>query len=123
MTLLAQIQRIAEIEFSPILAETHRSESKLRLYLRDGSFVDIWVSEKLPHRFGFHWERTHLDQTVYRYDNFPDAFWRGIETFPYHFHNGSQANVELSSFPTEVLPGFRAFMNFVAARVPSTDPL
>lgn len=114
MTALQQIRRIAEIEFAPLISTAQPLGSKLRLFIRDGSFVDIWVAERLPNRFGFHWERGHLDGTLFRYDNFPDTLWRNLETFPFHFHNGSQEKVESSMFPTDLLAGFRAFMTFLA---------
>ena len=117
MTALHQIRRIAEVEFSHLLNDVQPIGSKLRLFIRDGSLVDVWVAEKVPGRFGFHWERGHIDGTLYRYDNFPDALWRTLETFPYHFHNGSQEKVEASIFPTELLAGFRAFMTFLSSRL------
>ena len=117
MTALHQIRRIAEVEFSHLLTDVQPFGSKLRVFIRDGSFVDVWVSEKVAARFGFHWDRGHLDGTLYRYDNFPDALWQTLETFPYHFHNGSQDKVEASTFPTDLLPAFRAFMTFLASRL------
>ena len=35
---------------------------------------------RLKNRFDFHWERTHIDKTIYRYDNFPDAKFKKIKT-------------------------------------------
>ena len=117
MTLLDELTRIAEVEFSAIVTGAQAVEPKRRIFLSDGSFVDVWVSLRLPDRFGFHWERRHLDGTVYRYDNFPDVEWRMVPTFPHHFHDGSDSRVVSSPFPSDTREGFRAFLAFVAARL------
>lgn len=117
MTLLDELTRIAEVEFSAVVIGVQVMEPKRRIFLRDGSFVDVWVSVKLAERFGFHWERRHLDGTFFRYDNFPDPEWRRVATFPYHFHEGSDNQVVPSSFPPSVRDGFRAFMAFVESRL------
>ncbi len=46
-----------------------------------------------------------------------DIKWQSVATFPYHFHNSSQDNVESSPFPLKILEGFRAFMNFVNSKL------
>ena len=118
MTSLDELCRIAEVEFAHIVVGTQGLEAKRRLFIRDGSFVDVWVSSKLPGRFGFHWERTHLDGTFFRYDNFPDPAWRAVETFPHHFHDGSLDRVISAPFPPGIAEGFRAFMTFLSSRLP-----
>ncbi|MDI9607601.1 MAG: DUF6516 family protein [Atribacterota bacterium] len=115
MVLLDNLARIAEIEFSDIVDATEIMETKLRIMLLDGGFVDVWLSKKLANRFGFHWEHKVTDLS-YRYDNFPDAKWSNISTFPYHFHDGSQDNVvDSSRFARDIVEGFRDFMNWVRA--------
>ena len=117
MSSLQQLGRIAEIEFAAIVVQTDTLGSKLRLLLIDDSYVDVWISRKLDGRFGFHWERRHLDGHMYRYDNFPDANWSIIPTFPFHFHDGSQSNVIAAPFIPEPEQGFRDFMAFVQQRI------
>jgi hypothetical protein len=95
---LDQLRRIAEVEFADIVVQTDTLGSKLRVLRTDTSFVDVWVSRKLSGRFGFHWERRHLDGHIYRYDNFPDTHWGAIPTFPLHFHDGNQGNVIAAPF-------------------------
>lgn len=113
MVLLDNLARIAEIEFSDIVDATEIMETKLRIMLLDGGFVDVWLSEKLANRFGFHWEHKVTDLS-YRYDNFPDTKWSNVSTFPYHFHDGSQDNVvDSSRFARDIVEGFRDFMNWV----------
>jgi Family of unknown function (DUF6516) len=113
MPTLHDIQHIAEIEFNEIVIDGQLLGDKLRLFLLDSSYIDLWLSRKLKDRFGFHWERRHLDGTLYRYDNFPDTDWNMVATYPYHFHNGSQKNVEASPFAQGILDGFCDFMHFV----------
>jgi len=105
MTTLAELRRIAEVEFSTVVACTDILSEKLRIVLVDNSFVDVWLSRKLANRFGFHWERRHLDGTIYRYDNFPDVAWREVPTYPAHFHEGAQEHVNRRSVQPGARPG------------------
>jgi len=114
---LEQLRRIAEIEFAEIVVQSDRLGSKLRILLTDTSFVDVWVSRKLSGRFGFHWERRHLDGHIYRYDNFPDTNWNAVPTFPLHFHDGDQGIVAAAPFASNLEQGFREFMTFVQERI------
>jgi hypothetical protein len=107
------LRRIAEVEFAAIVVQTDCLESKLRVLLTDGGYVDVWVARKLSGRFGFHWERRHLDGRIYRYDNFPDTNWSGVATFPFHFHDGDQDTVIAAPFAATLEQGFREFMAFV----------
>ena len=86
----------------------------------DGSFVDVWFSLKVPGRFSYHWERRHIDGTMYRHDNFPDINWQRVSTFPKHFHNGSHDAVEESNIDDNPGAGLRQFMEFVRFRLVST---
>ena len=107
-----RLARIARVEFAAIVTQTDPLGAKLRIHLIDESYIDVYVSRKLTHRFGFHWERGHIDGTIYRYDSFPDTNWSTVATFPYHFHDGAQENVVAAPFPTEPEPAFRAFLRF-----------
>jgi len=110
---LERLRRIAEVEFAAIVVQADVLGSKLRVLLTDTSYMDVWASRKLSGRFGFHWERRHLDERFYRYDNFPDTNWSGVSTFPYHFHDGDQNMVVASPFALDLEQGFREFMAFV----------
>lgn len=121
MISLEDLARIAEIEFSDIVDNAEMMDAKLRIMLADGSFVDVWLSKKLAGRFGFHWEHKAAG-LFYRYDNFPDTNWRHISTFPYHFHNGSQDNVNDSSqFKQDIAGAFRDFMNWIRSKLRGED--
>ena len=119
MSSLDQLCRIAEVEFADIVVQTDVLGSKLRVLLTDTSYVDVWVSRKLSGRFGFHWERRHLDGRIYRHDNFPDTNWSTFPTFPQHFHDGDQSNVIASPFTENLEQGFREFMAFVQQKIGS----
>ena len=111
------LQIIAEVEFGEILKSLFFVDYKMRLVLIDDSFIDVIISQKLHDKFSFHWETKDTAGTIYRYDNFPDINWKNVSTFPYHFHNGRQNNVVASPFPTDIIDGFRSFMNFVKERI------
>lgn len=109
---LNELQRIAQIEFPDLIGDSEILGEKLRLYITDNSFIDVWVARKREGRFGFHWERRHLDGAIYRYDNFPDVEWQRVDTYPYHFHSGSQENVVAAPFSQEIRTAFREFLRF-----------
>jgi hypothetical protein len=117
LTSLDLLGRIAEIEFAGIVVQTDLIGSKLRVLLIDGSYLDVWSSRKLEGRFGFHWERRHLDGGIYRYDNFPDTNWADVPTFPFHVHDGDQNTVIATPFAQSVEQGFREFMAFVQKKI------
>lgn len=109
--------RIAEIEFSEIVVDSALLGEKLRLFIKDSSYIDIWLSQTLTGRFGIHWERRHLDNTFYRYDNFPDTAWHSVDTYPRHFHNGSQETVEKAPFSPDLTEGLREFLRFAVEKM------
>lgn len=117
MSSLAQLLRIAEVEFAAIVVQADVLGANLRVLLTDTSYVDVWLSRTLSGRFGFHWERRHLDGRIYRYDNFPDTDWSSVWTFPAHFHDGDQDTVVAAPFSVTSEQGFREFMAFVQEQV------
>jgi hypothetical protein len=96
--------------------------NELRIFLIDGSFVDLWFSLKLRDRYSFHWERRVIDGTIYRHDNAPHRRWQSVATFPRHFHNGSELHVtesQISEVPEEAL---REFLSFVRNIMKAPSP-
>lgn len=111
---LNKLRRVIAVEYHDILAEagTDIFYDKIRAYIVDGSLIDVWFSKKVPGRFSYHWERRHIDGRIYRHDNFPDPRWKDVSTFPKHFHNGSQRQVQESSIDDDPVTGLRQFMDF-----------
>ena len=117
MEKFAALARIAEIEFSDIVLSTQDLGSKLRIYLKDTSFIDLFLTTKLQtRRFSIHWERRHIDMNIFRLDNTPDKKWKKVKTFPLHFHNGTYDNVNVPPFlvnrQNSLHTLFRKFLQF-----------
>jgi len=116
----AKLAEIALQEFSDVIT---RSETlgrraaaplKLRLYVRDGTFVDIWLSPDLK-RYAYHWEQRAKRGLFYRHDNAPDH--PSIITFPKHFHNGDEHTVEESHISNDPETAVREFLTFIRQKL------
>ena len=114
---LESLGRLAEVEFLDIVRSTAVIESKLRVTLIDGSYIDFWWSEEVSGRFAYHWERTQIDGTVYRHDNIPHLRWRTVASFPRHFHAGTQQTVTESDISENPEQGLRQFLQFAAGMI------
>lgn len=115
---IRRLRQIAEIEFADIVVEAFSPDvNELRIFLVDGSFVDVWFSLKLERRYSDHWERRAIDGTIYRHDNAPHKRWEGVETFPHHFHDGSEENVRESHISDEPEQALRDFLEFVRRKI------
>ena len=102
----SHIKEIALSDFADIVEGTVVIEGKLRILLKDESFVDVWLSAKKKGVYAYHWERKNIDGTIYRYNNLPDKEAKKLQTFPKHFHNKTQENVvesDLSDNPEEAI--------------------
>lgn len=112
-----KLQRQVLQEFTDIVedAEVVISESgrpkKLRIYLIEGTFIDIWFSS-LTESYSYHWERKEIDGSLYRHDNAPHSRWSYVSSFPAHFHNGSEENVVESNLPKAPEEAVSAFLKF-----------
>lgn len=92
-----RLAQLAITNFSDIVQGTQEIEGKLRILMLDGSFVDVWLSEKKKGVYAFHWERRAIDGTIYRHNNLPDKDARRLKTFPKHFHFKSEKNIRESN--------------------------
>lgn len=107
------LRRVVEVEFADIILQTYSPDiNELRIILKDGSFIDVWFSLKLHGRYSYHWERRAVDGTLYRHDNAPHRRWEYVDTFPKHFHDGSEEAVVESALPSEPGGGFTEFSLF-----------
>ena len=71
-----------------------------------GGFIDVWLSIKKKGVYAYHWERGNIEEAIYRYNNLPDKEAKKLKTYPKHFHNKTEANVEesnLSDTPEEAI--------------------
>ena len=102
----SRLARLAASDFADIVDGTSIIEGKLRLFLKDRSFIDIWLSVKKKGVYAYHWERRDVDRTIYRHNNLPDREARKLKTYPRHFHNRTEKNIvesNLSDKPEEAL--------------------
>ncbi|MGQ9570293.1 MAG: toxin-antitoxin system TumE family protein [Thermodesulfovibrionales bacterium] len=100
------LKEIALSDFADIVEGTVVIEGKLRILLKDESFVDVWLSVKKKGVYAYHWERKNIDGTIYRYNNLPDKEAKKLQTYPKHFHNKTEENVvesDLSNNPEEAI--------------------
>ena len=119
MARLEDLKRIAEVEFADIVKSSILIDHKMRIILKDNSFLDVYLSQRLTDKFGFHWECMDESRTFYRYDNFPDRRYQNITTYPFHFHAGSHNLIEPSPFPSAPIDGFRALLEFIRIKLKS----
>ncbi len=111
---LTEARRVIENQFLDIVQDIFLpSEEKLRIILKDKSFVDIRISQKAKNRFDFHWERRHIDKTFFRFDNFPDTRFKKLKTFPHHLHFKKENKVIESKFRKSFPFILIDFMEFV----------
>ena len=114
---LERLARLAVSEFPEIVVSTAIIRTKLRIVLQDGSYIDFWWSIRTRGRFAYHWERTLVDGTIYRHDNIPHIRWRGVASFPKHYHDGAQLNVTDSDISENPEQGLRQFLQFAAEMI------
>ena len=108
-----RIKGNVERRFSDILKSSELIQGtagrirKLRLYLIDNTFVDIWYSP--DGSYSYHWEQRAIRNAIYRHDNAPHERWRNVATFPKHCHDGDQLNVTESLPPESSCASSRYF--------------
>jgi len=119
-TIYSALKAIALNEFADVIVSARiifsptNDPLKLRLDIADGSLLDIFIS--VSGRYSYHWERRLTPQgDLYRHDNAPHDKWRYVETFPRHFHDGSEINVVesyISDDPEEAIRDFLVFARY-----------
>lgn len=112
----AVIERIALTEFADVVTGVRRigrranTILKLRLLIRDSTFVDVWLSPT-GSDYAYHWEQRAQRGCLHRHDNAPDH--PHIATYPKHCHNGDEATVQESFIPDDQAAAIRYFLSFV----------
>lgn len=85
---------------------------KLRLFIADGSLMDIFISSS--GRYSYHWDRQLTAKgDIYRHDNAPHMKWQHVSTFPKHFHYGNESTVIESVISDNPEQAIREFLVFV----------
>jgi hypothetical protein len=116
-----RIKSNVELRFSDILKSAELIQGtagrirKLRLYLIDNTFVDIWYSP--DGSYSYHWEQRSIRNDIYRHDNAPHKKWRSVSTFPKHCHDGNQQNVTESFLPDNSENAVEEFLRLVRERM------
>jgi hypothetical protein len=109
------LEKIAKAEFSDIVKNTSliggrsAQPNKLRLFLTDGSFLDVWLSDE--NDYSFHWEQRAVRGLIHRWDNAPDH--PDVKTFPHHFHDGKENNVMSCYLDFDMISAFKEVLGFI----------
>ena len=111
---LSALKQFVLTNFADIVEEAALVDiTEMRVFLADTSFLDVWYSPRNKNKYSYHWERQHLDGTIYRHDNAPHARWQYVVTFSKHFHSGTEHHVvesHISVIPEEALFSFLTFI-------------
>jgi len=111
------IVEVVRSDFSDIAVDvqlrftTSGAVERLRIFLLDESFVDVWLSRS--GKYSYHWEQRHVRGLIHRHDNAPHDKWKEIKTFPKHFHDGSEDNVKESNIADDPPSAINYFLTFV----------
>ena len=112
---------IAKEEFRDIVVSTKfiggkaAAPNKLRIHFKDGSFLDVWLSREGD--YSYHWEHRAQRGLIYRWDNAPDH--PELNTFPMHFHDGSDKNVKESKLIQNPEKAIKNVLRFVREKLTS----
>ncbi|OGR84370.1 MAG: hypothetical protein A2901_07155 [Elusimicrobia bacterium RIFCSPLOWO2_01_FULL_54_10] len=112
------LERIARREFgdilraSMLLGKRSQGSFKLRLALRDTSFIDIWLSSS--GKYSYHWERRRQTGRLYRFDNAPHH--PRLSTHPHHLHDEVDRTIRPSRFPRRPADQLRFVLKFARER-------
>jgi len=66
-------------------------------------------------KYSLHWERRHINGTIYRYDN--ALHWKNVSTFPDHFHDGSEKKGTPSYLPKDPLKALKWILEFIRSKI------
>ncbi len=100
------ICRIAEKEYRDIVAGTSFDYEKARVFLKDGSLLEVWLhrSESLMDRYAFHWDKMSVDGKVFRTTTCPTPDGGESKPFPSISTTGLSGALSKAIFPTTLRP-------------------
>ena len=111
--LLEQLIGIIETGYADFVLDCEIINGKLRVYLTEGSTLDIWYSRRMEGRYAYHWERRHLNGTIYRWDNAKHEAWKKVSTYPHHFHEGEDRQVSESLLPHNPIKDIKYILKYM----------
>jgi len=97
-----KLKTVVESEYKDIVASTKIlgkrtiGSAKLRIFFKDQSYLDIWLSSS--GKYSYHWEQRAQRGIIYRHDNAPD--FPHIKTHPQHLHDGNEKSIHPSDIDT-----------------------
>ncbi|MBC8496544.1 MAG: hypothetical protein H8D37_02670 [Chloroflexi bacterium] len=120
-TLYLRLEFLASGEYNDVVSSaefiggTPSNPNKLRLWVIDGSFLDIWLSADGD--YAFHWERRRQTGEIFRWDNAPHH--PEIITFPQHLHYGDESKIVESRLSKEPESALRQILDFIQTQLSS----
>ena len=117
-----QLKQLALTLFSDIVEDAYilpgplNFSRCLRIVFIDGSYMEIRISEG---KYSFHCDRRMVDRKVFRLDNAPHH--QEVNTYPHHFHNGTEDAAEENKFGHNHEERFVNFMNFIKTLKPTQN--
>ncbi len=114
---LRKLRALVINSYPEIVIAARIVHGKLRIYLADGSFVDVWISRRLPGRYAIHWERRHIDGAIHRWDNTPHEAHRHIPTFPHHFHEEYDHIVKPFHYPGSIEEALKEVLRYIKEKI------
>lgn len=106
--------------FPEIVVSIDEPYGKLRVYLIDRSYLDIWFSHKIPGRYAYHWEHRHINGGIHRHDNRPHESLKHMKTYPKHFHNETENNTQESYISENPKEATLHFLNYIKEKMQKT---
>ncbi|RMG54845.1 MAG: hypothetical protein D6723_04120 [Acidobacteria bacterium] len=119
---LVALKALIDREYADIVVDSKIIDGKIRVFLNDESYVDFWWSEVSPERFAHHWNRLHVDGTIYRHDNAPHKRRQYLSTFPKHCHSGREDHVIESHIPDDPAAAIRFFLDMCREMLSAKKP-
>jgi hypothetical protein len=119
--LYREISNLSLDEYPDVVEDIHihhtpsGTPAKLRVYIVDGSYLDIWLSGS--GKCSYHWEHRHTTGQIHRHDNAPHPSWSHVKTFPKHYHEGSDNRVQESYLPDDPMQAVRIILTFIRERL------
>ena len=106
----SQLAQIALSDFADIAEATTPIE--IKDFSKGWEFYRYLAFDKEKGVYAYHWERKNIDGTTYRYNNLPDKEAKRLQTYPKHFHNKTEENVEESDLSDNPEQAIRTVLEF-----------